>query len=254
MAVDRPAGGKYPLTRAAAALSLITAMMSNAHSAGPDYAEARRALVREIELEVRQTASYLGKDKLDPRVMAAMGEVPRHEFVPEALRGLAYLNRPLPIGHEQTISQPYIVAIMTDLLALPGQARVLEVGTGSGYQAAVLAAVGAEVWSIEIVEPLGRRAEADLQRLGYDKVHVRIGDGFAGWPEHAPYDAIIVTAAAPAVPPPLLDQLKAGGRMIIPLTGRFGDQELVLVQKSSDGRTAQETILPVRFVPLTRDE
>lgn len=220
-------------------------------SAADDYTAARQELVREIEAQVRDTRADLGKDVLDPRVIAAIGKVPRHEFVPEELRLLAYLNRPLPIGHEQTISQPYIVAIMTDLLALPRTARVLEVGTGSGYQAAVLAEVGVEVYSIEIVEPLGLAAKALLERLGYRNVHVRIGDGFAGWPEAAPFDAIIVTAAAPGMPPPLLAQLKPGGRMIIPLDNRSGVQDLVLVEKSADGAVRREEILPVIFVPLT---
>ncbi len=219
--------------------------------AADDYAAARQELVREIEANVRETRESLGKEALDPRVIAAIGRVPRHEFVPEELRSLAYLNQPLPIGHDQTISQPYIVAIMTDLLALPRAGRVLEVGTGSGYQAAVLAELGVEVYTIEIVEPLGLRAKALLQRLGYKNVQVRIGDGFAGWPEAAPFDAIIVTAAAPETPPPLLAQLKPGGRMIIPLEGRFGAQDLVLIEKNAKGRVSREEILPVIFVPLT---
>jgi protein-L-isoaspartate(D-aspartate) O-methyltransferase len=217
------------------------------------YASARAELVREIEADVRATSRYLDKDELDPRVIAAMGNVPRHEFVPDELRGLAYMNRPLPIGHEQTISQPYIVAIMTDLLGVAGGGRVLEVGTGSGYQAAVLAEVCDEVYSIEIVEPLGLQAKALLERLGYANVHVRIGDGYAGWPEHAPFDGIIVTAAAPEVPQPLLDQLKPGGRMILPVKQRFDSQELLLIEKDADGEISREDILPVRFVPLTRD-
>ena len=161
------------------------------------------------------------------------------------------MNRPLPIGHAQTISQPYIVAIMTDLLALPRAGRVLEVGTGSGYQAAVLAELGIEVYSIEIVEPLGLSARALLERLGYRNVQVRIGDGFAGWPEAAPFDAIIVTAAAAETPPPLLAQLKPGGRMIIPLERGFGAQDLVLIEKDAKGSVSREVILPVIFVPLT---
>lgn len=226
--------------------------MGTAGPGGEDYAEARRGLVREIERHVKETSTYLGKDRLDPRVVRAMGQVPRHEFVPPHLRSMAYLDRPLPIGHEQTISQPYIVAIMTDLLAIPAGGRVLEVGTGSGYQAAVLGELGAEVYTIEIVEPLGLEAKALLERLGYDDVHVKIGDGFAGWPENAPYDAVIVTAAAPEVPPPLLGQLKPGGRMIIPLDRSPGAQDLVLVEKTADGDTVRESILPVLFVPLTR--
>jgi protein-L-isoaspartate(D-aspartate) O-methyltransferase len=218
-----------------------------------DYAAARAALVREIEQNVRETRDYLGKDALDPRVMTAIGQVPRHEFVPEALRDVAYINRPLPIGHEQTISQPYIVAIMTDLLGVFEGGRVLEVGTGSGYQAAVLGELCEAVYSIEIVEPLGLEAKALLARIGYDNVHVRIGDGFAGWPDAAPFDGIIVTAAADEVPPPLLAQLKPGGRMIIPVGSRFGGQDLLLIEKDDQGDVSRRDILPVLFVPLTRD-
>jgi protein-L-isoaspartate(D-aspartate) O-methyltransferase len=218
--------------------------------AADPYAAARQQMVREIEADARLARAELGKETLDPRVIRAIGKVPRHEFVPEALRGLAYLNRPLPIGYDQTISQPFIVAVMTDLLALPRTGRVLEVGTGSGYQAAVLAELGIDVYTIEIVEPLGRRSRALLDRLGYRNVQVRIGDGFAGWPEAGPFDAIIVTAAADETPPPLLAQLKPGGRMIIPLEGRFG-QDLVLIEKDAAGKVARQKILPVLFVPLT---
>jgi len=247
--------GTFPF--AMKALILLLAMTPGSLSADPPapgadpHAADRRALVSEIEAEVRATRQDLGKDALDPRVIAAIGTVPRHEFVPPDMRALAYVNRPLPIGAGQTISQPYIVAIMTDLLALPPGARVLEIGTGSGYQAAVLAALGAEVYSIEIVEPLGLQAKALLERLGYANVHVRIGDGYAGWPGHAPFDGIIVTAAAPGVPQPLLDQLKPGGRMIIPVEGRLFGQDLLLIEKDSDGRIARRTVLPVVFVPLT---
>jgi len=241
--------------RTAVTLMLVmaqTTCSSGVAEAADAYAVARRELVREIEADVRLTRAELGKEALDPRVIAAIGKVPRHEFVPEELRGLAYLNRPLPIGHEQTISQPYIVAIMTDLLALPSRGRVLEVGTGSGYQAAVLAELGVDVYTIEIIEPLGRRSKALLERLGYRNVQVRIGDGFAGWPEAAPFDGIIVTAAADETPPPLLAQLKPGGRMIIPLEGRvFDHQNLVLIEKDAAGRVSRENILPVVFVPLT---
>ncbi len=218
-----------------------------------DYAAARTALVSEIEREVRETRAWLGKDQLDARVIAALGAVPRHEFVPEALRGLAYANRPLPIGHEQTISQPYIVAIMTDLLATPADGRVLEIGTGSGYQAAVLAELVARVYTIEIVEPLGLEARERLARLGYENVEVRIGDGFQGWPEQAPFDAIIVTAAAPEVPPPLLEQLAPGGRMLIPIGRPLAGQDLLLIEKDALGHVSRREVLPVLFVPLTRD-
>ncbi len=227
--------------------------LSEADQTNELFASSRAELVLEIESDVRATSNYLGKDELDPRVIAAMSKVPRHEFVPEDLRELAYMNRPLPIGHEQTISQPYIVAIMSDLLGVFEGGRVLEVGTGSGYQAAVLGELCEAVYSIEIVEPLGLEARALLERLGYDNVHVKIGDGYAGWPEHAPFDGIIVTAAAPQVPQPLLDQLKPGGRMILPVKQRFDSQELLLIEKDANGEISREEILPVRFVPLTRD-
>lgn len=218
-----------------------------------DYLAARRRLVAEIKKEVGETRRWLGKDELDSRVIEAMLNVPRHEFVPENLRPMAYLNNPLPIGHAQTISQPYIIAVMTDLLAVPEDGRVLEIGTGSGYQAAILAQVCAAVYSIEIVEPLGQEVQARLERLGYHNVHVRIGDGFAGWPEEGPFDAIIVTAATDEVPPPLVEQLKPGGRMIIPLESRSGAQDLVLIEKDSQGSVHSKDVLPVRFVPLTGD-
>lgn len=210
-------------------------------------------LIREIEADVRETKFALGKNVLDPRVINAIRNVPRHEFVPADLRSAAYRNMPLPIGHGQTISQPYIVAAMTDLLSVPPDGRVLEVGTGCGYQSAVLAEICAAVYSIEIVAPLGHEARERLERLGYDNVHVRVGDGFAGWPEEGPFDAIIVTAAAERVPPPLLEQLGPGGRMIIPLRSGFGYQQLVLVDKDPLGEVTQRDILPVMFVPLTGD-
>ena len=180
-----------------------------------------------------------------------MAEVPRHEFVPENVRDLAYRNRPLPIGHGQTISQPYIVALMTDLLEVQIGSKVLEVGTGSGYQAAVLAELGAKVFTIEIIEPLGQLAKERLKRLGYGNVKTRISDGYYGWKEHAPFDAIIVTAAASHVPPPLVRQLKPGGRMVAPVGQRFLVQYLTMVEKGADGGVTSRLILPVRFVPLT---
>lgn len=189
-----------------------------------------------------------GRDITNVRVLEAMREVPRHEFVPARQRADAYADRPLPIGHDQTISQPYIVAFMTEKLAPQPTDRVLEIGTGSGYQAAVLAQLVQEVYTIEIVEPLGRQAREDLARLGYTNVFVRLGDGYQGWPEKAPFDAIIVTCAPDHVPSPLVEQLKDGGRMIIPV-GRW-TQELVLLRKSGDA-LAREAVLPVRFVPMT---
>ena len=189
------------------------------------------------------------RDVRDARVLAAMRAVPRHEFVPAELRARAYEDSPLPIGHGQTISQPYIVAFMTEQLApQPGQ-RVLEIGTGSGYQAAVLSKLVAEVFTIEIVEPLATRAAADLARLGCKNVRVRAGDGYQGWPDAAPFDAIIVTCAPDHVPEPLVRQLREGGRMVIPV-GEDGVQELCVLEKR-DGKIERRAVLPVRFVPMT---
>ena len=188
---------------------------------------------------------------VDPHVLAAIGKVPRHLFVSEALWDQAYGDYPLPIGEQQTISQPYIVALMTDLLALQPGDKVLEIGTGSGYQAAVLAELGMQVYSIEIIEPLGELARTNLAGLGYDNIEVRIGDGYYGWKEQAPFDAIIVTAAASHIPPPLIRQLRPGGHMIIPVGSRFMVQQLVLVDKNDDGEVTTRQVLPVRFVPLT---
>jgi len=190
-----------------------------------------------------------GRNITNARVLAVMEKVPRHEFVPEEYRDRAYEDRALPIGYDQTISQPYVVAFMTEQLDPKPTDRVLEIGTGSGYQAAVLAQLVAEVHTIEIIEPLAKRAEADLKRLGYTNIHVRAGDGSQGWPEAAPFDAIIVTCAPEKVPQPLVEQLKDGGRMIIPI-GRMGDQELVLLRKQG-GQLEKRAVLPVRFVPMT---
>lgn len=215
------------------------------------YARARAALVKIIEQDVRDTSLYLDTQALDPRVIETLAKVPRHEFVPQQNRRFAYENRPLLIGHGQTISQPYIVALMTDLLKPSPGDRVLEIGTGSGYQAAVLSELVSEVYTIEIVEPLGVRARAVLGGLHYDNVETRIGDGYYGWPQRAPFDAIIVTAAGDHIPPPLIAQLKPGGRMIIPVGSRFMTQQLVLVEKDADGKLTTRPILPVIFVPLT---
>ena len=184
----------------------------------------------------------------DPRVLAAMRATPRHELVPAELRARSYEDRPLPIGFDQTISQPYIVAAMTEAAQLAPGEKVLEVGTGSGYQAAVLAELGAEVYTIEIVEALGKRARADLERLGYRRIQFRIGDGYLGWPEAAPFDAIVVTAAPPEIPRPLIDQLAVGGRLVIPVGD--DDQKLQVITRRADGTTT-ETLYDVRFVPMT---
>ena len=187
------------------------------------------------------------------RVLAAMSKVPRHEFVPEHLADAAYEDHPLPIGYSQTISQPYIVALMTELLQLQPGAKVLEVGTGSGYQAAILAEVGAQVYSLEILEPLAKTSAELLQRLGYTSVQVKQGDGYHGWPEHAPYDAIIVTAAADHVPLPLVEQLKPGGRLAIPVGDGHAQQSLLLLEKDADGSVTAHNVAPVLFVPLIRE-
>jgi protein-L-isoaspartate(D-aspartate) O-methyltransferase len=208
-------------------------------SSSDGYATARADMVR-TQIEARGVK--------DPRVLAAMRRVPRHEFVPPAWQGSAYDDRALSIGHEQTISQPYIVAVMTEAARVGARARVLEIGTGSGYQAAILAELAAEVYSIEIVEPLARAAATTLKRLGYERIHLRTGDGYRGWPEAAPFDAILVTAAPPEVPRPLVDQLAPGGRLVIPV----GDdmQELRVITRDKEG-VRSEVLLPVRFVPMT---
>ena len=192
-----------------------------------------------------------GRDITNARVLAVMGEVPRHEFVPERLRPDAYNDQPLPIGYGQTISQPYVVAFMTERLEPKPTDRVLEIGTGSGYQAAVLAGLVAEVYTIEIISNLAQQAAADLKRLGCTNVHTRLGDGYQGWPEAAPFDSIIVTCAPEQVPQPLIDQLKDGGRIIIPV-GPTWKQELVLLRKRG-GNLEQQAVMPVLFVPMTRE-
>lgn len=231
---------------------LLAMWMTGCSAQGPADAPPAKdgdAFARARARMVQSQLAAPARDIANARVLAAMGKVPRHEFVPERLRGEAYADSPLPIGHGQTISQPYIVAFMTEQLdPQPGQ-RVLEIGTGSGYQAAVLAEVVGEVYTIEIVEALAQRAAADLARLGYTSVHTRAGDGYRGWPEAAPFDAIIVTCAPEAVPQPLVDQLKDGGRMIIPV-GPLWDQELILLRKAG-GKLERQRVLPVRFVPMT---
>ncbi len=226
-----------------AALGLLSAGASVA----ADEATRRAVLVDEV---VATQARY-GDRPFTPETLAALGRTERHLFVPAELRDAAYANRPLPIGYGQTISQPYIVALMTDLLRVGAGDRVLEVGTGSGYQAAVLAELDVEVFSIEIVAPLADQARQRLADLGYRRVNVRHGDGYHGWPEAAPFDAVIVTAAASHVPPPLVDQLRPGGRMVIPVGSRFHTQHLMLVEKGPDGTPTVRQLLPVRFVPLT---
>jgi protein-L-isoaspartate(D-aspartate) O-methyltransferase len=219
--------------------------------AADEYSLQRQQMVAEIENEVAITAKYINRKSFNPAVIQAMKTVPRHQFVPENMRSVAYENRPVPIGYGQTISQPYIVALMTDLLQpLPGQ-HVLEIGTGSGYQAAVLSHLVEQVYSIEIVEALAKPSAQLLTRLGYDNVETRIADGYDGWPQHAPFDSIIVTAAISHIPPPLVKQLKNGGRMVIPVGTRFQTQYLTLVEKDKHGKVTSQQLLPVIFVPFT---
>ena len=234
------------------ALGVVVAVgASGAALAGDDDAERRARMSDVIREHARGAASALDGGELDPTVLDVMAAVPRHAFVPDDVRDLAYDDRPLPIGAGQTISQPFMVALMTDLLDVGAGDVVLEVGTGSGYQAAVLAPLAAEVYTIEIVPELGESAALRLRRLGYDNVHVRVGDGYYGWPEAAPFDGIVVTAAASHVPPPLIQQLRPGGRMVIPIGGAFARQQLMLVEKNEDGTVTTRQLLPVQFVPLT---
>jgi protein-L-isoaspartate(D-aspartate) O-methyltransferase len=223
---------------------------------GGDRAGERADMLRQIEAEVLETSHWLGKDKLDPAVLAAIGRVPRHAFVPRMEDAFAYRNEPLPIGLGQTISQPYIVAVMTDQARVGPGSRVLEIGTGSGYQAAVLAELGCDVWSVEALPELAEEAARRLKEQGYAGVRCRAGDGARGWPEAAPFDAILVTAAATAIPPALIDQLKPGGRLIIPVGAperalrRGASQRLLRIQRGEDGSLDEEVVLPVAFVPL----
>jgi protein-L-isoaspartate(D-aspartate) O-methyltransferase len=224
---------------------------SNSATADERYAVERRQMVDEIAAIAWSTRRETGRPTFSDRVMAAMGKVERHRFVRPSEAGSAYRDRPLPIGSGQTISQPYIVALSTDLIEPKPHHVVLEIGTGSGYQAAVLAELVQQVYSIEIVESLGREAAERLANLGYRNVEVRIGDGYQGWSEKAPFDGIIVTAAAPFVPAPLVEQLKPGGRMVVPVEAGFLQQDLLLIEKQADGSTTRRVVLPVRFVPLT---
>jgi len=220
------------------------------HADDADYALARADMVDVVEFYAT-LARDTGEAPLDENVMASLGTVERHEFVPARQQPFAYENRPLPIGHGQTISQPYIVALMTDLIKLDADDVVLEVGTGSGYQAAILAKLVKHVYSIEIIEALADESAARLKRLGYDNVTTILADGYYGWEAHAPFDAIIVTAAASHVPPPLVHQLAPGGRMIIPIGGRFMTQQLLLLEKTDDDEVITRQVAAVRFVPLT---
>jgi protein-L-isoaspartate(D-aspartate) O-methyltransferase len=226
----------------------LLAFASNADEG--DYALARAAMVDEVRFYAT-LARDTGEEKLDAEVIQSLGTVKRHEFVPDSEKDYAYENRPLSIGHGQTISQPYIVALMTDLIEPGRDDVVLEIGTGSGYQAAILAKLVKHVYSIEIIEALADKSAARLERLGYDNVTVKLADGYFGWEEHAPFDAIVVTAAASHVPPPLVQQLAPGGRMVIPVGGRFMTQQLLLLEKTDDNEVITRQVAAVRFVPLT---
>lgn len=225
----------------------LLTLANGVFAAEPEFAVLRDELVE----EVRSFAGYVGDEPFSDAVLDVLNTVERHKFVPPGEVRYAYENRPLAIGYGQTISQPYIVALMTDLIAPEPGDVVLEVGTGSGYQAAVLSALVDRVYSIEIIEALAKEAAARLERLGYDNVSTRLGDGYYGWQEHAPFDAIVVTAASSHVPPPLIEQLKPGGRMVIPVGGRFVTQLLLLLEKNEDGEIITRQIGAVRFVPLT---
>ena len=211
-----------------------------------DFAALRANMVREILAHARLAREQIGKDSLAPSVIEALGRVPRHDFVPVELRQYAYVDSPLPIGYGKTISQPFIVALMTDMLEVGREDKVLEIGSGLGYQAAVLAELARQVFTVEIVEELAQEARTRLARLGYKNVEFKRGDGYYGWPEHGPFERIIVTASPELVPAPLLSQLKAGGRMVIP-AGIAEAQQLTLVSKDANGRLAMREILPVRF-------
>jgi len=243
-----------PLRTLGLLATLIASAMPESADAQDAFALRRAEMVAEIAAMARGTGAETGRPVFGGRVMAAMGKVQRHLLVPDDQVRYAYENRPLSIGHGQTISQPYIVALMTDLMEPKATDVVLEVGTGSGYQAAVLAELVAKVYTIEIVEPVGRRAAEGLAKLGYRNVFTRIGDGYNGWPEAAPFDSVIVTAAAPSIPAPLIDQLKPGGRLVIPVGAQWEVQELLVVEKKADGATTTRRTIPVRFVPLTRSK
>jgi len=210
------------------------------------FEKLRQQMIAEIVTEAALTVGHTGRAAFSDRVMRVIGSMPRHEFVPVELQPYAYLNRPLPIGYEKTVSQPFIVALMTDLLAQEPGDVVLEVGAGAGYQAAILAQLARRVYTVDIIEELAQGAERRLRRLGYENVEVGVVNGYYGWPEHAPYDRIMVTAASDLIPPPLLAQLKPGGRMVIP-TGIPDKQTLTLVEKSATGSLSAREILPVRF-------
>ena len=238
---------------AMAALIAVTVHHKAVLAAPDSWTEPRAAMVRTIEDYAASLPKKFGSGGISGAVLNVMGEVPRHLFVPQGVQRRSYDNTPLRIGHGQTISQPFIVALMTELLKVDEEATVLEIGTGSGYQAAVLAELVKTVCTMEIIPALGETATQRLKKLGYDNVQTKIGDGYFGWRDCGPFDGIMVTAAAGHVPPPLIKQLKPGGRMVIPVGSRFLTQQLVLVEKDADGELTTRPLLPVRFVPLTGD-
>lgn len=231
-------------------MGIITVAITLA-SNSEEYRVQRERMIKEIEGDVKVTSKRIGKKQLSRSVMKAMATVPRHEFVPVHLRRAAYANRPLPIGYGQTISQPYIVALMTDLLDVESGDVVLEIGTGSGYQAAILAELVKKVYTIEIIKELGQQAKDRLEGLGYQNITALVHDGYYGLEEHSPFDGIIVTAAANHIPPPLIKQLRPGAKMVIPVGGPFMTQQLMLIEKKMDGKIITKQMLPVIFVPLT---
>jgi len=243
--------GRRLITAAIAIMSVLAALAIPAAPAEPDYALERATMIRTIVVHAAHVRSAIGRDRIAPAVLEAMGIVPRHEFVPDGVRREAYADRPLPIGYGQTISQPFIVALMTDLLQAGASDVMLELGTGSGYQAAVLARLARQVHPLEIVPALADAATQRLQRLSYVNVATRQGDGYYGWQEAAPFDGIIVTAAASQIPPPLIAQLKPGRRMVIPVGAPFALQHLVLVEVDGERKVTTRQLLPVQFVPLT---
>ncbi len=234
-------------------LAFAVMPVSSDATGAADFVKERARMVETVRAYAAQPRSGAPGGRISPRVLAAMGTVPRHMLVPERDWSRAYADQPVPIGYGQTISQPYIVALMTELLQPGPKDVVLEVGTGSGYQAAVLSLLVRHVYTIEIVEGLARRAAADLARLGYGNVTVRAGDGYKGWPAHAPFDGIMVTAAPMEIPPPLIAQLKPGGRLVMPLEDALGHQSLIVLEKDRSGRIVKRKVIAVRFVPLTRN-
>lgn len=233
-------------------LAIIMTLFNQGVAADNQF-KARQLMLESIRDMALMTEEYTGRAEFSDLVMQALGKIPRHEFVLPEQDNLAYINSALPITHRQTISQPFIVALMTDAAAVNRQSRVLEIGTGSGYQAAVLAELAREVYSIEIIEALSVTASKTLQKLGYKNISLRVGDGYEGWPDMAPFDAILVTAAAESVPQPLLDQLSPGGHLVIPLGKSGQSQMLTLFVKDGSGKIRRDEILPVAFVPLTGD-